>query len=135
MTRRELSALTLAIGPALAALALATGGSAMTSPRLIEPSEMAGEWTLRWEGGGACRIRLTDTPVAGTGGYAVDLGDCSQLSPALAAVTNWRGSTDGIALAEADRSTVMFLSRHGDALLKTGGQSALKTGGVWTMTR
>lgn len=134
MTRRELNALTLAIGPMLAALALASGASAMT-PRLIEPSEVAGEWTLRREGGGECRLRLTDTPVAGAGGYAVDLGDCAKLSPALAAISNWRGSSDGVALAGADRSTVIFLSRQSDTLLKTGGRSALKAGGVWTMTR
>lgn len=133
MTRRELAALGLAIGPALAALALTTGEARAMTPRLIDPAEVAGEWTLERTGGGSCRIRLKAERAAG--GYALELGACGALGPALAAVTNWRASSDGIALAEADRSTVLFLARHGEGLFKTGGQSSLKAGGVWTMRR
>jgi hypothetical protein len=134
MTGREINRLSLSLGPALAALALATGASSMT-PRLIEPSEIAGEWRLKKEGGGECRIRLTDQPVESVGGYAVELGDCGSLAQGLSRVTNWRASSDGVALAQADRTTVLFLSRHNERMLRTSGQSSLAVGGTWTLTR
>ena len=119
---------------ALAALAAFTGAAqAMTTPALIDPAAMAGTWTLSREGGPTCVMTLRAAGTS-TRGHPLELGSCARVA-GIARAISWRVSSDGIGLVAADGSTVIFLSRHGPNLLRTGGKSSLDVGGTWTMTR
>jgi hypothetical protein len=123
---------TLAVGAAGAALALTGAAQAMT-PALLDPAQIAGAWTLARAGGASCTITLKAEP-AGGNNYEVALGDCAGVA-GIKAVASWRVSSDGIGLASADGSTVIFLSRQSDRLFRTSGKSSLDVGGTWTLTR
>ena len=119
-----------------ATLALAAAGAAqaMTTPALIDPAAVAGTWTLTREGGASCTLTLRLGDPGATRGHPLDIGSCAQVA-GISAAKSWRVSSDGIGLAAADGSTVIFLSRHGPKLMRTSGKSSLDVGGTWTMTR
>jgi hypothetical protein len=123
---------TLAAGVASAAIALTGAAQAMT-PALLDPAKIAGAWTLSRAGGASCALTLKADPAAG-GGHQLDLGACAGVA-GIDAVRAWRVSSDGIGLASADGSTVIFLSRQSDTLFRTTGKSSLDVGGTWTLTR
>ena len=124
------------LAPKGAVLALAAAGAAqaMTTPALIDPASMAGTWTLAREGGPSCTLTLKLGEPGATRGHPLDIGSCARVG-GISAAKSWRVSSDGIGLAAADGSTVIFLARHGPGLLRTSGKSSLEVGGTWTMTR
>ena len=122
------------IPAAVAALAAAGAAQAMTTPALIDPASVAGTWTLSREGGPSCTLTLRAGDPGATRGHPLELGSCAEV-PGISAARSWRVSSDGIGLAAADGSTVIFLSRHGPKLMRTAGKSSLDVGGTWTMTR
>lgn len=115
---------------AAAAVLFTTGAADAMTPALLDPQALAGTWVLTKPGLESCRLTLKTDPVESADGFALDIGTCKKIS-ALTHVTNWRVAPDGIALAEADRTTVYFMSKHGENLFKGTG----KFGGGWTMTR
>jgi hypothetical protein len=118
---------------AVLALAAAGAAQAMTTPALIDPASVAGTWTLSREGGPSCTLTLKAAG-SGTRGHPLELGSCAGVA-GISAAKSWRVSSDGIGLAAADGSTVIFLGKHGPTLFRTSGKSSLDVGGTWTMTR
>lgn len=102
-------------GRVIAAAALASAlctpvASRAVSPALIDPRTLEGSWTLTGPDAGSCRLVLKVAPAADGQGLALELGDCAMLGEPVASASNWRASSDGFALAAADRATLLFFS-------------------------
>lgn len=107
-----------AIAAAVLALILSIpiASRAMTSPALLDPSALAGAWTLSGPGAKTCRLVLKATAAAGGQGLALELGDCAAWPGPIGQAAGWTASNDGFGLVTADRSTVLFFSNEGDGL-------------------
>jgi len=79
------------------------------SPRLPQLADLAGDWILASGYAAPCRLQLEVTR-AGKGRLAVPK-TCTLPGVDLEAVTNWRPTTDGLALVQADGALVLFLDR------------------------
>lgn len=84
---------------------------AISSPRLIDPADLSGEWVLTAGGEGAgCRLRFAATPVSN--GYALEADKPCLARLGVDDIAFWRPGTDGIGLANGEGRTMIFLSRE-----------------------
>lgn len=92
---------------------MVTGAVMASSLVLPTAQSLAGQWQVT-DAEQQCQIEFLASEQSATNGYhLVDSQDC--LKKVLTAeVVGWRPAPDGIALLQADGSTLVFFSRDGD---------------------
>lgn len=97
------------------------------SLRLEEPATLVGRWIIAMQTGD-CAVDFTARRIDSANAWAVeDVTGC--LTASVPGVVGWRPTPDGIALASADRRTVVLFATGAD------GWSATLSGGPATLRR
>lgn len=98
------------------------------SLKLEESAALAGRWVIATETGD-CAVDFTTTRIDSANAWAVDdsTGCLGRLAPGT---VGWRPTPDGIALAAADRRTVLLFAKGADGWTATspGGAATLRRG-------
>jgi hypothetical protein len=112
MSRTRALALIAAAVPALAVTALsvtaAAGPAAATTPALIDPTTIAGTWSLT-SADKTCHLSLGISRTEDDKAYSVDLGDCVEAG--FPRLRGWATESDGIGL-QLDGGVVLFMARE-----------------------
>lgn len=91
-------------------------GTPMTSPRMAESHELAGEWRLTLPGGRACAVRLIDEFVPELNAYRLEAAACAA-DPVLATAAGWRPNPLGLEFAGRDGLTLIDFETTGAGVL------------------
>ncbi|CAI1022895.1 SmaPI [Serratia quinivorans] len=103
----------LACAAIMAGNMMVTGAAMASSLVLPSAQSLAGQWQVA-DAQQQCQIEFLAREQSATNGYQlVDRQNCLK-NVLTAEVVGWRPAPDGIALLQADGSTLAFFSRDGD---------------------